>query len=1104
MIKKAFCFLMAFGLCLSIWSQTNTTTVIFQESSIFGAPQQRNITLALRSSVQGIAGAFVWGPYTLTPNSSGFLSTNLVPGTYSVQFDGVSKPYYMPVPPASTNVYNALDLINAGLSMDQPIPALAAGNNTTLVTSYVAGQKLVTINAGANTNGGGSFNTNAPLVMAGGAGFDTSSNVYGNLVGNAASATVAATAIQAGSATNAATATNAQNSVLWNGLPTNALLNVATPIANRLTVLDTRSNLNFTSLLWNPASGIVSMLGPDGLTPQVQVGTNGNITANGTVAASGFIGLPIGTYSTNGIITTNDLASVRVIPAYNGMVTKPMLGFETWVLTQGDANGTFSQQGLLGVMTNMIQQGYVAAGYTSFLIDEGWGTNRDVNGNILSSTLFPNGIPWLISNLHSNGMKAGLFFTLGQNGYAGQAGSANYLIQDATNAANWGVDFVFIVVDDNAPGYSPVNGYCVNYWRYKTFISALQSTGRKILVYGTTHAWEPWIQTGLDAAFYAGYPGYADYDGTWATFLNMVNGFPSQANMVQPGHYLMYGWLSAGLDGSGNNSTNATAALMGMLALYHSPLFTANTYQLGLTSFYTNVANIQLNSQMLRIDQDSLANPPQLVASNNLVETWYEPLSGGQFAIGVLNTDTSGTLHTVAFSWTNIATFSASSPIPAGSYVVQDVWNGTNFLDTTNGIGYVLSSNTMALFLLTPTNPAASLTLSGNLSVGGTSTLTGSVGGSGFSNSVAAIVTNIALEPLTIPTNSVAGPFVGVSGPGGNAFALSYNGGALTNLNAAQIASGTVPLANLPASILTNNNAGAVSLLGSNYFGGPSSNAGPFAIAGSLSASNGLYVTGPINGSGANLTGLNGSQITSGTVPLANLPANIFTNGMPAIAIHNGNLMISNAGVNITISSNWVAINNAGSGITNYIATGGNSSAFGSVFYTGSPYSTTENTVLTIGTNHVDTLGSLATSNVIVFNINTPSISVAQAIHSTSVSSALYQGATANANFTMGTAAQVLQANLAGTNSFKGMIAATNGVATMMTNWSYFTGSYTNLNTYDVVVQITNNCPAQYWALQYLGTNAVGPVFNTQSNQQFVLHYLWALTNSGGGFWFAK
>ena len=225
---------------------------------------------------------------------------------------------------------------------------------------------------------------------------------------------------------------------------------------------------------------------------------------------------------------------------------------------------------------------------------------------------------------------------------------------------------------------------------------------------------------------------------------------------------------------------------------------------------------------------------------------------------------------------------------------------------------------------------------------------------------------------------------------------------------------------------------------------------------------------------------------------------------MPAIAIHNGNLMISNAGVNITISSNWVAINNAGSGITNYIATGGNSSAFGSVFYTGSPYSTTENTVLTIGTNHVDTLGSLATSNVIVFNINTPSISVAQAIHSTSVSSALYQGATANANFTMGTAAQVLQANLAGTNSFKGMIAATNGVATMMTNWSYFTGSYTNLNTYDVVVQITNNCPAQYWALQYLGTNAVGPVFNTQSNQQFVLHYLWALTNSGGGFWFAK
>jgi FG-GAP-like repeat len=70
------------------------------------------------------------------------------------------------------------------------------------------------------------------------------------------------------------------------------------------------------------------------------------------------------------------------------------------------------------------------------------------------------------------------------------------------------------------------------------------------------------------------------------------------------------------------------------------------------------------------------------------------------------------------------------------------------------------------------------------------------------------------------------------------AAAFSGNGSSLTGLNAGNLTSGTVPLAQLPAAVVTNN-ASSISL------------------------------TGTFSGNGAGLTSLNASQLTSGTVPSA-------------------------------------------------------------------------------------------------------------------------------------------------------------------------------------------------------------------------------------------
>ena len=80
---------------------------------------------------------------------------------------------------------------------------------------------------------------------------------------------------------------------------------------------------------------------------------------------------------------------------------------------------------------------------------------------------------------------------------------------------------------------------------------------------------------------------------------------------------------------------------------------------------------------------------------------------------------------------------------------------------------------------------------------------------------------------------------------------INGNGSGLTNLNATQLASGTIPLAQLPSAVVTNNETG-------------------------------VTLAGTFSGTGNGLASLNASQLTSGTVPLGRLPAAVLTNNQTA------------------------------------------------------------------------------------------------------------------------------------------------------------------------------------------------------------------------------
>jgi hypothetical protein len=83
---------------------------------------------------------------------------------------------------------------------------------------------------------------------------------------------------------------------------------------------------------------------------------------------------------------------------------------------------------------------------------------------------------------------------------------------------------------------------------------------------------------------------------------------------------------------------------------------------------------------------------------------------------------------------------------------------------------------------------------------------------------------------------------------------FSGSGGALSGLNASQLSGGTVPLARLPDSVLTNN-------------------------------SGNVTLGGTFSGNGSGLTNLNAAQLTSGVIPLSQLPAAVLTNNASGVTV---------------------------------------------------------------------------------------------------------------------------------------------------------------------------------------------------------------------------
>jgi alpha-galactosidase len=126
----------------------------------------------------------------------------------------------------------------------------------------------------------------------------------------------------------------------------------------------------------------------------------------------------------------------------------PVMGYNTWY----QFGGGLTENAVLTQAQHLVSSGLAAAGYDTMNLDDGWtAAARTSDGSLTwNTTKFPDGLPFLADQLHSMGLKFGIYEAIGTRtcqglpGSGGTTAATNHYAQDARTFADWGVDFVKI------------------------------------------------------------------------------------------------------------------------------------------------------------------------------------------------------------------------------------------------------------------------------------------------------------------------------------------------------------------------------------------------------------------------------------------------------------------------------------------------------------------------------------------------------------------------------------------------------------------------------------------------------------------------------------
>jgi len=371
-------------------------------------------------------------------------------------------------------------------------------------------------------------------------------------------------------------------------------------------------------------------------------------------------------------------ASSSFAQKFEELAQTPPMGWNSWNTFQTRIDEPL----LKGMVDTYVSSGMRDAGYTYFVLDDGWmSMERDKDGNLVADPKkFPNGMKAFSDYVHSKGLKFGIYNCAGTKTCAGYPGTRGYEYQDARLYASWGVDYLKFDWC-NTDGINAIEAY-------KTMSKAIKAAGRPMIFslceWGSHNPWrwakdvgQLWRSTGdIGVGFEK-----TVSQGNWTplSVLNILDRQDSIRQYAGPGHWNDPDMLEVG-NGMKYNEDKAHFSLWCMLA---APLMAGND----LRKMSDQTKAILTNKDIIAIDQDSLGVEAFRYYTFDGIEIWVKPLANNELAICFLNR--SDHAQTVSYDWKN---HTISDPVSKTSfdfsqatYKLRDLW-GKKDIGTTSKV----------------------------------------------------------------------------------------------------------------------------------------------------------------------------------------------------------------------------------------------------------------------------------------------------------------------------------------------------------------------------------------------------------------------------------
>jgi alpha-galactosidase len=364
-------------------------------------------------------------------------------------------------------------------------------------------------------------------------------------------------------------------------------------------------------------------------------------------------------------------AAATALPADTAaplLAPTPPMGWMSW----NQFGAEVSDRLLCEMADAMISSGMKAAGYEYICIDDLWHGGRGRDGALFPDPKrFPRGIKAVADYMHSKGLKLGIYTDAAEKTCAKQPGSLGYEEQDARTFAEWGVDYLKV---DYCFAPEDVETATA---RYSAMIQAIRKTRRPIVF--SVCEWgprEPWLwapkigaqlwRTGWDIRdIWEG-----EYNDDHLGITNIIDRQADLAEYAGPGHWNDPDMLIVGLNGKGRYTSrkgfpapNETEyrSHMSLWCLMAAPLHAT----CDLRRMDPVTREILTAPEIIAINQDRLGKQARRTIKDRDLEVWKKPLSGGEYALGLLNRGRE--THELKLKWSDIG-------LP-GAWAVRNVWS---------------------------------------------------------------------------------------------------------------------------------------------------------------------------------------------------------------------------------------------------------------------------------------------------------------------------------------------------------------------------------------------------------------------------------------------